>query len=163
MRVAPYGPFERRVLRRADAVFVRDEATAQRLREQGVDARAPGNVIVDLFGGEDDPRADIAAQGFVPALALFPGSRQSAYDDARFLARGRASRVAVDRPQLGAVLSIAPLLDAATFARGFRDDGWEVDERSRRAHSVYSAAQRPRRCARVARSDRTVARRARSS
>ncbi|MGC2129420.1 MAG: hypothetical protein WA629_04900, partial [Candidatus Aquilonibacter sp.] len=61
VRVAPYGFFERRALRRADEIFVRDAPTAQRLREQGVDARAPGNVIVDLFG-EDDPRADIAAQ-----------------------------------------------------------------------------------------------------
>lgn len=126
VRVAPYGFFERRALRRADEIFVRDEPTAQRLREQGVDARAPGNVIVDLFG-EDDPRADIAAQGFVPMLAVFPGSRQSSYPDARFLLEV-VRRVAQHRPQLGAVVSIAPLLDAATFARGFRDDGWEVDE-----------------------------------
>ena len=126
VRVAPYGFFERRALRRADEIFVRDEATAQRLREQGVEARAPGNVIVDLFGGEDDPRADAAAQGFAPLLAVFPGSRQSSYPDARFLLEV-VRRVALHRPHLGAVVSIAPLLDAATFASGFREDGWEVD------------------------------------
>ncbi len=149
VRVAPYGFFERRVLRRADAVFVRDEATAARLRAQGVDARAPGNVIVDLFGGDDDSRADAAAQGFVPALALFPGSRQSAYDDARFLLE-IVARVAVDRPQLGALISIAPLLDPATFVAGFRADGWLVDESSdaripftvRRNDRVYARAWR---------------------
>lgn len=129
VRVAPYGFFERRALRRADEIFVRDEPTAQRLREQGVDARAPGNVIVDLFGDEDDPRADAAAQGFAPVLAVFPGSRQSSYPDARFLLEV-VRRVALHRPHLGAVVSIAPLLDAEIFARGFREDGWEVDELS---------------------------------
>ena len=129
VRVAPYGFFERRALRRADEIFVRDEPTAQRLREQGVDARAPGNVIVDLFDHEDDPRADAAAQGFTPMLAVFPGSRQSSYPDARFLLEV-VRRVALHRPHLGAVVSIAPMLDAQTFARGFREDGWEVDELS---------------------------------
>lgn len=129
VRVAPYGFFERRVLRRADDVFVRDEATALRLRAQGVEAQAPGNVIVDLFGTDDDPRADDAADGFAPMLAVFPGSRQSSYRDARFLL-DVVRRVAHDRPRLGAVVSIAPLLDAAAFATGFREDGWQVEERA---------------------------------
>ena len=149
VRVAPYGFFERRTLRRADPVFVRDEATAQMLRAQGIDAQAPGNVIVDLFGSADDPRADVAAEGFAPVLVLFPGSRQSAYDDARFLLEV-LDRIAADCPHLGAVMSIAPLLDAATFAADFRADGWEVDERTdtripfvvRRGERVYARAWR---------------------
>jgi uncharacterized protein (TIGR03492 family) len=127
VRVAPYGFFERRMLRRADAVFVRDEVTALTLRTEGVDARAPGNVIVDLFGGSDDPRADAAAEGFAPVLVVFPGSRRSAYADARFLLEVVA-RVGRDRPHLGALISIAQLLDPKTFAMGFREDGWTVDE-----------------------------------
>jgi uncharacterized protein (TIGR03492 family) len=126
VRVAPYGPFERRVLRRAESIFVRDEPTAQRLREQGVDARAPGNVIVDLFGN-DDPRANDAVRGCAPALAVFPGSRASAYGDARF-ALDVVRRIAAQRPGLGAAISIAPLLDAARFVERFRGDGWEVVE-----------------------------------
>src|SRR5471032_1406451 len=51
--VASYGPLERRVLRGARAVFVRDEATAATLRAANVDARAPGNVIVDLLATSD--------------------------------------------------------------------------------------------------------------
>jgi uncharacterized protein (TIGR03492 family) len=149
VRVAPYGYFERRVLRRADDVFVRDDATAATLRAQGVAAQAPGNVIVDLFGGPDDPRADVAAQDFVPVLALFPGSRQSAFADARFLL-GIVAQVAANRPHLGAVISIAPLLDPATFVEGFRADGWLVDESSdarvpfvvRRDERVYARAWR---------------------
>jgi uncharacterized protein (TIGR03492 family) len=127
VRVARYGFFERRMLRRADAIFVRDEVTALTLRTEGVDARAPGNVIVDLFGGADDPRADAAAEGFAPVLVLFPGSRRSAYADARFLL-DVAARVGRDRPHLGALISIAQLLDPKTFAMGFREDGWTVDE-----------------------------------
>lgn len=149
VRVAPYGPFERRVLRRANAIFVRDSATAEILRAQGVDAHAPGNVIVDLFGGDDDPRADAAAAGFAPVLVLFPGSRRSAYADARFLF-GIVARIAHDRPHLGALLSIAPLLDPHTFAAALREDGWTIDETQdarvpfvvRRDERVYARAWR---------------------
>ena len=128
VRVAPYGPFERSVLRRADAVFVRDEATAIALRAHGVEAQAPGNVIVDLYG-DDDPRADAVAAGFAPVLAIFPGSRTSAYADARFLLE-LVRRVASGRAQLGAMLSLAPLLDPAIFIAGFREDGWQVEAHS---------------------------------
>ncbi|HUA08704.1 MAG TPA: hypothetical protein VMA98_05465 [Candidatus Acidoferrales bacterium] len=127
VRVAPYGAFERGVLRRAQSVFVRDEATARALQAHGVDARAPGNVIVDLFGDANDPRADAVAAGFAPALAIFPGSRPSAYGDARFLL-DVVRRVGSGRAQLGAMLSVAPLLDPAQFAAGFRAEGWQVEE-----------------------------------
>ncbi|MBV9438746.1 MAG: hypothetical protein JOZ24_02005, partial [Candidatus Eremiobacteraeota bacterium] len=70
----------------------------------------PGNVIVDLLA--TDVRVDWRAP---LRLALLPGSRERAYDDARRLAavvaalRERAGR-------LDAVLSIAPHLDPARFA-----------------------------------------------
>ncbi|MBV9408852.1 MAG: hypothetical protein JO164_08500, partial [Candidatus Eremiobacteraeota bacterium] len=44
--VAPYGPGERRILRGARRIFVRDAATAAALQRHGVAAEAPGNVIV---------------------------------------------------------------------------------------------------------------------
>lgn len=124
--VAPYGPMERRVLRRARAIFVRDALTAERLQAQGVDARAPGNVIVDLFAGADDPRAAAAAATFEQTLAVFPGSRENAYDDAAFLfsvVRAAAQQL----PSLGALVSIAPLLDAARFAQVARERGFAVE------------------------------------
>jgi uncharacterized protein (TIGR03492 family) len=123
--VAPYGPMERRVLRRARRVFVRDEPTAARLRAQGVDASAPGNVIVDLFATGDDPRAGEALRGFAPALAIFPGSRTDAYDDGRFLL-DVLRRVAGARPSLGAAVSLAPQLDVDLFAQTFAAAGWDV-------------------------------------
>jgi uncharacterized protein (TIGR03492 family) len=129
VNVAPYGPMERRVLRRAAEVFVRDEATAAQLRAQGVDARAPGNVIVDLYAGDEDARAEAAVEGFVPALGVFPGSRANAYADARFV-MDIVRHAAATRGQLGAVLSIAPHLQSDAFAHALQADGWTVERSS---------------------------------
>lgn len=124
VHVAPYGPFEERVLRRARAVFVRDEETARALRGHGVAAEAPGNVIVDLFAG-----GDAAAPGtaYDPTLALFPGSRSSAYEEAAFLC-AIVRAIAGSRIGLGAILSVAPNLDSGTFARVLARDGWTVNQ-----------------------------------
>ncbi len=127
--VAPYGPMERRTIKRARNIFVRDDATAADLRRHHVDAIAPGNVIVDLFAVDDDPRADEAVARFKPALAIFPGSRESAYDDGEFLLRVIA-RCAQQRRELGAVFSVAPMLDAKRFAAVARDAGFDVRERN---------------------------------
>ena len=117
--VAPYGPFERTLLRRAKRIFVRDEPTAARLRAEGVPAEAPGNVIVDLAdtaAGAPDGRY----------LGLLPGSREDAYGNGLQLARvARAfgTRAGVT----GALLSVAPTLDAGRFARELAADGWTIE------------------------------------
>ncbi len=126
--VAKYGPMERRVIKRASNIFVRDEMTAEHLRRHDINAVAPGNVIVDLFAVEDDPRADEAVAAFDPALAVFPGSRESAYEDGAFLLR-IIERCAQARPALGAVFSVAPMLDARRFAAIAREAGLNVTER----------------------------------
>ncbi len=107
--VAPYGAGERRVLRGARRIFVRDAATARDLVAHGVPAEAPGNVIVDLLegGGRVDWRG-------ARRLALLPGSRERAYADALRL----AEVVALLRARFGdldAVLSVAPNLEPARF------------------------------------------------
>ena len=110
---ARYGFGERRVLRHADEVFVRDEATADDLRRHGVAAEAPGNVIVDLFAAPaEGPTLAPAIEGFDVVVALLPGSRAEAYDNASFLMDVVAA-VARERPGIGAVLSLAPNVDAA--------------------------------------------------
>ncbi|MGZ3519621.1 MAG: hypothetical protein ACXVAG_01330 [Vulcanimicrobiaceae bacterium] len=128
--VAPYGPMEERLIRKAGAIFVRDAATAQRLREHGVRAEAPGNVIVDLYSEGEHERIDEAIRGFAPVLGLFPGSRPpAAYSDALFLC-AVVRRFAVASPHAGAVLSIAPGLDVSRLARALGDAGWHVVERT---------------------------------
>ncbi len=117
--VAPYGPFERSVLKRAARTFVRDEPTAERLRRQGVAAQAPGNVIVDLV------RPGLAAPG--SWLGLLPGSRTSAYVDGVRLA-SVARELGAVRPDIGSLLSVAPTLEAARFAKALKLDGWSVSD-----------------------------------
>ena len=78
--VSAYGAAERTMLRAAARVFVRDEATAARLRDEGVAAEAPGNVIADL-GDDGGPALD------GEWIGLLAGSRRQAYDDAVRLAR----------------------------------------------------------------------------
>ncbi len=117
--VAPYGPFERTLLRRAINVFVRDQRTADVLRSAGVaSANAPGNVIVDLLGAD---------QAALPGewVGLLPGSRESAYADAIRLGRvvrGLAARGDGAR----GLVSVAPTLTPSRFAEAFADDGWTV-------------------------------------
>ena len=122
--VAGYGPLESAVLRRARACFVRDEATAAALQKRRIAAEA-ANAIADLI--ESAPRETGAGplHGCAPALALFPGSRESAYADARFLLEV-VRRVAAAWPGLRAALSIAPRLDAEIFARDAQRSGWQV-------------------------------------
>lgn len=124
VKVAPYGAFETNLLRRAAACFVRDEATAEALRRRRVDAHV-ANAIVDLFASPADPAIEAAIAGFAPALALFPGSRESAYDDAAFLLEV-TRELALQYPTLGAVISVAPGLDGDRIARDAACAGWDV-------------------------------------
>jgi uncharacterized protein (TIGR03492 family) len=119
--VAAYGPFERRLMRSAERVFVRDAPTARALVARGVPAEAPGNVIVDL-----DADAPAFAWMGAERLVLLPGSREPAYSDARLLA-SVVARAAATRPNLCAALSIAPSLDAARMREVLGRDGWTLE------------------------------------
>jgi uncharacterized protein (TIGR03492 family) len=123
--VAPYGPVEEMLLRRAAACFVRDEPTAQHLQRRGVNAVA-ANAIADLYALPAPIDASRAVRNFAPSIALFPGSRESAYADASFLLEVVA-QIAPELARLGAVLSIAPGLDAARFSEQTKNHGWVVE------------------------------------
>lgn len=119
--VAPYGTLEERAIRKADAIFVRDAATAQRLVQHGIGAARAANAIVDLYTGDGAP-LDVP---YDPLLAIFPGSRESAYDDAPFLTEVAAA-IARRDPRAGAVLSIAPGIDGQRMCALFEAQGWEI-------------------------------------
>jgi len=124
--VAPYGPFERTLLRRAARAFVRDAPTAERLIAANVDARAAGNTIVDLVDAEEEPARGADGQPPRRWIGILPGSREEAYHDGVRLARTVRELGAQD-PGIGALFSIAPTLDAARFAQALRDDGWSLE------------------------------------
>ncbi|MEO9096705.1 MAG: hypothetical protein ABI346_00800 [Candidatus Baltobacteraceae bacterium] len=118
--VAPYGPFERLVLRAALRAFVRDEPTAVRLRAEGVRrAEAPGNVIVDLL----DSSAPAAAGRWI---GILPGSRAAAYREAVRLGRVLRALSELRADGLGGLLSVAPGLDPVRFGELLAADGWTV-------------------------------------
>lgn len=118
---AKYGPLERRVIARAQRAFVRDEATAQSLRLRGIGACA-ANVIVDLYAVPDAGRITVP---FSPLLALFPGSREQAYEDAVSLCAIVRDLAASDA-KIGALLSVAPGLDAQRMAGALQHSGWRL-------------------------------------
>lgn len=118
--LAPYGPMEERVVARAERVFVRDDATAQRLGAHAIASHA-ANVITDLHHSDEAPPFPEAK----PLFALFPGSRANAYGDAVFLVRVAAALMR-SRPNAGAVLSIAPGLEAHRFAEQFVLAGFRI-------------------------------------
>lgn len=121
--VASYGRFERSIIRKAQAVFVRDAATARDLEASHI-AAVPANVMADL--GDRSSTIGQQPRNGTAQLAIFPGSRDSAYEDARFLL-AVVRRVAQSDPNVRAVLSIAPALRAGRFAELLRADGWRIE------------------------------------
>lgn len=131
--VAPYGPLEERALRKADVTFVRDVPTAQRLAQHGISA-LPANAIVDLYPDE----SQTLDAPFDPLLALFPGSREQAYDDAAFMAR-TARTVFRANAGAGGAISIAPGIDSKRMCEKFEADGWRIvrSERSQQPFALF--------------------------
>jgi uncharacterized protein (TIGR03492 family) len=131
---AKYGPMERRLIRSARRVFVRDAATAEFLRVHGIDAH-PANVIVDLYA--DAGTAPIETP-FQPFVAIFPGSREAAYADAIALCR-ILRELAKEDAHIGGAFSIAPGLDSQRMASELVADGWRVVDRSdpQQPYSLY--------------------------
>jgi uncharacterized protein (TIGR03492 family) len=119
--VAPYGRFEERLIRRAAAAFVRDAATVQRLEAHGIRA-SDANVMADLGVAEHPRRPSSAGDSIV---AIFPGSRDDAYDQAAFLLAVLAGAQKL-RPGVHGVLSVAPGLTAERFADALQRAGFEV-------------------------------------
>lgn len=111
--VAKYGPLERRIIRGAKRIFVRDAATAAELRARGVAADAPGNVIVDLLANDERFAWPSAVR-----IAILPGSRERAYADAMRIAQ-LTDAVVRQVPGTSLALSIAPGLDPVRFAPVF--------------------------------------------
>jgi uncharacterized protein (TIGR03492 family) len=118
--VASYGWVERRIMRGARAIFVRDRETANALAAHHLTA-AVANVIVDLAAGDGPPVPWSGAE----RLVLLPGSREDAYLDAALLVR--VVRVLAAARPVSAVLSIAPSVDGARVAAGLEAEGWRID------------------------------------
>ncbi len=111
---------ERALMRRCAAVFPRDSRTAQGLRAAGVPCHDLGNPMMDGLAGQGHD--DLAPPGTV-ALALLPGSRRDATENAALLmAAGAALAARHDRPTaLRLLMAAHPAVDLAAVARA---PGW---------------------------------------
>lgn len=125
--ISPPGRYEESLMRRASAVFVRDDATASRLERDGVRAAA-ANVMADLSVPETPERPGLSG---VPRVTIFPGSRENAYENASFLiAVVREARAAAGG--LRAIISVAPGVHAGRLAGAVAKNGLRVAMRGDR-------------------------------
>ncbi len=148
--VAPYGPFERTLLRRARRVFVRDDRTAADLRERGVPlASAPGNVIVDLLRA-DGPALPGEWIGLLPRKPRRRLRRRGSPGASRARAGGPAAR------GTGVALGGADLGRGATCGRA--GGGWVAGRGRRGRRSVRRERARRRDRGGVGRARRVPAR-----
>lgn len=112
VRISEFGPLPLYALRRfARRIFARDEETAAALQAKGLPAVALGNIMMDLIEPdgetfETDPKT--------PVVALVPGSRHDAADNAILLARA-ATEVARQVPQARFLLAVASTLSPASI------------------------------------------------
>jgi len=112
VRIAPFGLLGRMRLRRhAQQIFARDAETAAALAAQGLPAVALGNVMMDLLR----PTGEVFdLPPSAPVVALLPGSRREAPENAVLL--GRAARaIASDRPDVRFLLAHAAGVPASAI------------------------------------------------
>ncbi len=105
VRIGEFGLLGRRAMRRhASVIFARDPDTAAALRETGLQAWAPGNVMMDMM--EPTGEAFGLPEGS-PVVALLPGSRLDALSVAPVLA-AVAAEVADEIEGVAFLMAVAP-------------------------------------------------------
>lgn len=105
-------PYELRLARGAQAVFVRDAATARYYRERGVRARWAGSFAMDVL---PPPERDLSPlTNGRPVLALLPGSRGDHRESLPLMLR-----VAARVPEVAALVAWAHGWDEVTLPEGW--------------------------------------------
>jgi len=118
----PHRWLERQLMRRAAAIWTRDEPTARTLVRYGLPARYEGNPLMDTI---PIPQGPLPLHSGAPVVLLLPGSRADALLNLSALLevclRVSASENAVF------VCALAPSLQVADVARSAFAKGWRVD------------------------------------
>lgn len=118
--IASHYGFENRLMcRAADAVFPRDQETANALVQAGVNAHFVGNLMMDAL-----PQKGLrfGLPGDVQTVAFLPGSRTDAYVNLVDILK-----IAALLPERTAMLlSVAPSLDVAEVGRVAAENGWQA-------------------------------------
>ncbi|MFK7601456.1 lipid-A-disaccharide synthase-related protein [Deinococcus sp. SM5_A1] len=110
-------PYELRLARGADAVFVRDAATQRHYRRRGVPARFAGSFAMDVL---DRPEHELNLPPGRPVLALLPGSREDHRESLPVMLRAAALL-----PEVAALVAWPHDWEAVTLP-----DGWTLEIRN---------------------------------
>jgi uncharacterized protein (TIGR03492 family) len=115
VRIGPFGPLARWVLRRcARRIFARDPDTTAALQAQRLPAVWLGNVMMDLV----EPTGEtLWPQPDLPVVALLPGSRREAAENTLLLAQAAAA-IASRMPQVRFLVAVAPTVSEASLRNG---------------------------------------------
>ncbi len=113
VHIAPVGRVARWMLRRhARRIFARDPETAAALNRHGLRAIAPGLVTMDHIRTTGE---SFGVPATAPVVALLPGSRRDAIENAVLLARAAAA-IAAARRDVGFIMALAPSIPADEVA-----------------------------------------------
>ncbi|MDD3926709.1 MAG: lipid-A-disaccharide synthase-related protein [bacterium] len=121
--IRPHRRLEIALMRRAKAIFTRDEPTAEELRGRGLDARFAGSPMLDCL---ETTGLDLGSAENV-RIALLPGSRLEAYDNLEVLLRIAERTAAAYAAGLDFLLAMAPTLDTERLGLVIRQSGWHCD------------------------------------
>jgi tetraacyldisaccharide 4'-kinase len=110
--VASHSPVECVIARRARLTFARDAATAAALTRSGVRATYAGNVMMD---GVDHVEVDLPADQSAIRVAVLPGSRSDAPQNARAAIRRLARIATISGRHVQAFVALAPAVSDSSI------------------------------------------------
>lgn len=115
VRIGPFGPLARWVLRRhARLIFTRDPDTAAALQAQRLPALWLGNAMMDLV----EPTGEtFSLQPDAPVVTLLPGSRRDAAENTLLLVQA-ADAIARHMPEVRFLVAVAPTISEASLRDG---------------------------------------------
>lgn len=118
--VAGHSRLERGIAKKAKATFARDAVTARSLARSGIPARYAGNVMMDCIAGHG---IELPIDPAATRIAVLPGSREDAAENARAAARRLKRIAAIGKRKIQAFLAPAPAVGAAKIIDAFAAEG----------------------------------------
>lgn len=119
----PHRWIERRIMRRAAAIWTRDEPTARALRKHGLSARFAGNPMMDAI---PEPERGLPVPAGVSVVLLLPGSRADALNNLMRLLGVAADVAGLDGAAF--VSALPQSLHISDVVRAASAQGWEYED-----------------------------------
>lgn len=118
----PHGWIDRHIMKRATAIWTRDELTARTLARRGLPARYAGNPLMDAI---PEPDGNLPLPDGTLVILLLPGSRADSLANVLILLKV-ALRVSAAK-ESAFVCALPPSLQATDLNRAASAKGWVLD------------------------------------